>query len=275
MELKNKIDFAIIITAEKCNPNGDPTTFNRPRIDFEGHGEITDVCLKRKIRNQLQDQGERIFVQENGRIDDGCLSLRQRAQKCSALEKEISKKKNANVELCKQLACKEWFDVRAFGQIFAFKGTEASFSVRGPVSIGIARTLEPILIEDRTIIKSTNTNEITGKDSNTMGRRYSVLRGVYVAYGSIFPQLAGKNGFSEEDSQKIKESLKNILQNDASATRPSGSMTSFLYWWEHSKPNGNLPSARVFKTLNIQPSKTWPYFSTDPEEIPGVTLETF
>lgn len=271
----NKIDFAIVITAEKCNPNGDPATLNRPRTDFEGYGEITDVCLKRKIRNQLQDRGERIFVQADGRIDDGCFSLRQRAKKCDALEKEISKKKKADVELCKQIACKEWFDVRAFGQVFAFKGEEASISIRGPVSIGIARTLEPVFVEDRTITKATNTIDTGGKDGGTVGHRYSILRGVYVAYGSIFPQLAEKTGFSEGDAEKLKEAIVNIFENDISSSRPSGSMTSFLYWWKHSTPIGNMQSSRVFRSLHIKPSKNWPFFETSPEEVPGVTLERF
>ncbi len=130
--LQNKIDFTLIITAKNANPNGDPLNGNRPREDINGFGEISDVCIKRKIRNRLQDMGERIFVQSDDRCDDGYDSLRARADGCEALKKTAKGDKDAFAKA----ACEEWIDVRSFGQVFAFKGTsDVSAGVRGPVSI--------------------------------------------------------------------------------------------------------------------------------------------
>ena len=275
MELKNKIDFALIISAEKCNPNGDPLNLNKPRQDYEGFGLMSQECLKRKIRNRLQDMGECIFVQDNARTDDGCTSLFERAHKYTAFYKEILKKKNADPELCKKLACKKWFDVRAFGQVFSFKGYESSIGIKGPVSITEARTLKEIFIEEKAITKSVNMISMIGKDNTTFGKKYAIDKGAYVATGSIFPQLAAKTGFSMEDGEKVKESLKTILENDASAYRPSGSMSSFLYWWKHDCPNGRTGTARVVRSLHVQSSEEWPFFTVSPEEIPGVKLEIY
>lgn len=276
MELKNKIDFTIVIAAENCNPNGDPTCYNQPRRDFDGHGEMTNVCLKRKIRDRLQERGESIFFQSDSHISDGCLSLKQRAENCAELQKEISKKKDANVKLCEKIACEKWFDVRTFGSVFAFKGQSVSFGVRGPVSITHARTLEPVDIVTFQYTKSMNSHdESFDYDNARMGTRSFIQKGVYVACGSIFPQLAEKTGFSQEDAEVLKEAMKNLLDNDASDFRPSGSMTSFLFWWSHNSSIGAMPSARVFRTLHISPTPEWPFFTVSPEEIPGVVLEQY
>lgn len=276
MILKNKIDFAIVFSAENCNPNGDPAMFNMPRKDLDGYGEMTSVCIKRKIRDRLQELGYPIFVQSGDRVDDGCYCLKDRAQKCAPFFNEVKKKDKANIELCQKIACENWFDVRTFGQIFTFKSKDAvSFGVRGPVSVRFAKTLEPIMTRDFTITKSTNTFEPGGKETTTMGHKYVIDKGAYVSYGSIFPQLASKTGFSEEDAEVLKEAIKILLNNDASCSRPSGTMTSFLYWWNHSTPIGNLQSARVFQSLNIQPTKEWPYFTVKPNKIEGVTLEIY
>ena len=130
--LKNKIDFVALVTVKQANPNGDPLNGNRPRTTYSGQGEISDVCIKRKIRNRLQDMGERIFVQSNDRCDDGYKSLNERA-------KENIKSCKSNEEYAKQ-ACEIWSDVRMFGQVFAFSSKEkdkkgVSVGVRGPVSI--------------------------------------------------------------------------------------------------------------------------------------------
>lgn len=130
-ELKGKIDFAVVVSVNNANPNGDPLNGNRPRENMDGFGEISDVCIKRKIRNRFQDMGERVFVQSDDRADDSFTSLKDRADGCKELKEEMSKKKKANRELCAQIACKEWIDVRAFGQVFAFKGEEVSLGVRG------------------------------------------------------------------------------------------------------------------------------------------------
>ena len=144
-ELKGKIDFTLFISVSNANPNGDPLNGNRPRINLDGYGEISDLCIKRKIRNRFQDLGQRVFVQPDERSDDGCRSLKERAESCEELNKEINKKKKADRDLCAQIACREWIDVRSFGQVFAFKGEDVSFGVRGPVSIHQAVSRKPLL----------------------------------------------------------------------------------------------------------------------------------
>ena len=142
--LKGKIDFTLFVSVKNANPNGDPLNGNRPRTTLEGLGEISDVCIKRKIRNRLQDMGQKIFVQSDDRADDSYTSLKDRADGCAELKAQMDNKKEANREKCAAIACKEWFDVRAFGQVFAFKGIPVSFGVRGPVSIHQAQSLSPV-----------------------------------------------------------------------------------------------------------------------------------
>ena len=127
----NKIDFEVVIMVNHGNPNGDPLNGNRPREDFDGFGEISDVCLKRKIRNRLQDMGEKIFIQSEERCDDGCKSLADRTKTNDEMQKALKAKDN---EAYAKAACKTWIDVRAFGQVFAFKGNSVSVGVRGPVT---------------------------------------------------------------------------------------------------------------------------------------------
>lgn len=141
--LNHKIDFSVIITATNANPNGDPLNGNRPREAFDGCGEISDVCIKRKIRNRLQDMGEKIFVQSDDRCDDGCDSLHARASRNEALKK-ILNGRNTDRNAFAEAACAECIDVRSFGQVFAFKGNEVSVGVRGPVSIQQAISVSPV-----------------------------------------------------------------------------------------------------------------------------------
>lgn len=261
--LKTKIDFAIVISAERCNPNGDPIEGNRPRTDFSGYGEISDVCLKRKIRNRLQDMGHPIFMQSQDRTDDGCHSMKDRVKQCAELSEEI-RRKNADIEKCVEIACAKWMDVRSFGQIFPFKGNMVSFNVRGPVSIMHARSLAPVEIRDYQITKSLNieTTENDVKDSSSIGIKYCINKAAYVTYGSIFPQLAEKTGFSEDDAEAIHESLKTLFENDASAARPSGSMNvSRVYWWKHRGKQGMYPSRTVFSSLQFEPSDQYPFYT--------------
>lgn len=251
--LKNKIDFAVIITASNANPNGDPLNGNRPRENFEGYGEISDVCIKRKIRNRLQDMGEKIFVQSDDRCDDGCDSLRKRAESNESL-KAISKGKNTNREEYAKPACEEWIDVRSFGQVFAFKGDTVSVGVRGPVSIQQAVSISPVDIVSMQITKSVNgESDKAGKSADTMGTKHRVEFGLYVVKGSINCQLAEKTGFSDEDAEKIKEALKTLFENDCSSARPEGSMeVCRLYWWKHDCKTPKNSSAKVHRSLKIK-----------------------
>lgn len=193
--LKGKIDFTLFISVHNANPNGDPLNGNRPRIDLDGYGEISDVCIKRKIRNRFQDLGEKIFVQSDDRSDDGFTSLRDRAEGCVELKKKLQKEK-ANRDLCAEIACKEWIDVRSFGQVFAFKGEEVSFGVRGPVSIHQAVSLSPVDIISMQITKSVNSEGgKESKASDTMGTKHRIGFAVYKVMGSVNVQLAEKQVF--------------------------------------------------------------------------------
>ena len=246
--LKNKIDFEVIVAVDHANPNGDPLNGNRPRTTYAGNGEISDVCIKRKIRNRLQDMGENIFVQSNDRCDDGYDSLKKRATSV------ISDYKSSD-EFAEK-ACQQWIDVRSFGQVFAFKGKEkgegVSVGVRGPVSIHQALSVNPIDINSMQITKSVSGESGDKKGTDTMGTKHMVEYGVYVIKGSINVQLAEKTGFTEEDAEKIKESLRTLFINDASAARPVGSMVVVkLYWWKNNNKIGQYSTAKVHRSLSV------------------------
>ena len=251
--LTHKIDFSVIITATNANPNGDPLNGNRPRETFDGYGEISDVCIKRKIRNRLQDMGEKIFVQSDDRCDDGFDSLHERASRNESI-KAISNGKKTDRNAFAQVACAEWIDVRSFGQVFAFKGDEVSVGVRGPVSIQQAISINPVDIVSMQITKSVNGE--SGKESkasDTMGTKHSVSFGLYIIHGSINCQLAEKTGFSDEDAEKIKEALCTLFENDASSARPEGSMeVCRVYWWEHPCKTPKVNSAKLHRAVQIK-----------------------
>lgn len=257
--LQNKIDFAVVFTVNKANPNGDPLNGNRPRQDFYGHGEVSDVAIKRKIRNRLQDENEAILVQADERRTDAFRSVRDRVASIPELEK-ILKNAKGDVDLAEQIACQTWFDVRAFGQVFAFKGDKLSLGIRGPVSIHTATSVDPVDITSTQITKSvnaiTNTNAPSQKTADTMGMKHRVDFGVYVFYGSISPQLAERTGFTEEDAEKLKGTLQTLFANDASSARPDGSMeVNRVFWWKHKSKLGQYSSAKVHRSVKIEKLK--------------------
>lgn len=243
--LQNKIDFAALISVSMANANGDPLNGNRPRTDYNGFGEISDVCIKRKIRNRMQNQGYPIFVQSEERCDDGFGSLSERA---STMLKGIKSRE----EYAKK-ACETWLDVRTFGQVFAFKGKDSvSVGVRGPISIHQAISVSPIEIQSLQITKSVNGEPKETRSSDTMGSKHFVQFGLYLLKGSINVQLAEKTGFTEEDAQVVKECLRTLFVNDASSARPDGSMEVVkLFWWQHNCKEGQYSSAKVHRSLKV------------------------
>ena len=246
----NKIDFAVLAMVTDANPNGDPLNGNRPRETYDGYGEISDVCIKRKIRNRLQDMGENIFVQSNERVNDGYKSLSDRAKGNKIMQEAL---KNKDADAYEKEACKTWIDVRAFGQVFAFKDNKGmSIGVRGPVSVQSAFSVEPIDIDSIQITKSVNSETKETKSSDTMGMKHKVSSALYIIKGSINRQLADKTGFSEEDAEKIKEALRTLFQNDTSSARPDGSMeVRKVYWWRHNCSMGQYSSAKVHRSLQV------------------------
>lgn len=252
MSLQNKYDFKVIFSVRNANPNGDPLNGNRPRQDFEGYGEVSDVAIKRKIRNRLQDMGESIFIQSSDRSADGFTNLKDRLESVPELKKILGDKKKADVNAFARLACENWLDVRAFGQVFAFSGTQVSVGVRGPVSVQLAESVDPVEISSMQITKSVNSVPGDGKGSDTMGTKHFVTQGLYVFNGSINPQLAEKTGFTDEDAEKILDTLKSLFENDASSARPEGSMAvEKVYWWKHPSKAGAYPSAKVHRSVSL------------------------
>ena len=254
--LTHKIDFAIIFSVNHANPNGDPLNGNRPRTDYDGFGEITDVCLKRKIRDRLQEQNQSIFVQSDEKKNDTMTSLQNRAYDDKVgLGRDAFNAKKTNKDDTAKKACEHWFDVRAFGQVFAF-GKEAdaagvSIAIRGPVTIQSAFSLEPVSITSTQITKSVSgEGDGSKKGSDTMGMKHRVDRAIYVTYGAITPQLAKKTGFSDDDAEVIKKILPNLFEGDASSARPEGSMAiKKVIWWQHDCKSGRHSSAKVHGLL--------------------------
>jgi CRISPR-associated protein Csd2 len=299
MSLTKKIDFAVIIGVKHANPNGDPLNGNRPRITYDGFGEISDVCIKRKLRNRLLDAGENILVQSDDYRQDDCRSITDRCIKELGvlLSSNDTDKKFAK-------ACEVWFDVRAFGQVFAIsnkanKGkkpknakkddensnngndggdgkADVSFAVRGPVSIQSAFSVEPIDVSSLQITKSVNlktdTDDPSRKAPDTMGMKHRVDSGVYVTFGSINGQLAEKTGFSDDDAEKLKNAMLRLFENDESSARPAGSMEVLkVIWWMHK--DKILSSASVHRSLHVNADGTYtrdPLEGIDVQELSGL-----
>jgi len=291
--LQHKIDFAVIFRVQNANPNGDPLNGNRPRTDYANFGEVTDVAIKRKIRDRLleawvangkQEDGNKIYVQSDDRRIDECRSLRQR------FDKELGK--DAGGPKTAELACQKWMDVRAFGQLFALKATVkktskkgedevegqgdtgVSIGIRGPVTVQSAFSVEPIDVTSTQITKSVSgEGDGSKRGSDTMGMKHRVDRGVYKFFGSMNPQLAEKTKFTDIDAQAIKAVLPRLFENDESSARPAGSMQVLkVIWWQHNCKSGQYSSARVHGSLTVQPDGSFdlqPLEGLTPEPIPG------
>ena len=267
--LTRKIDFAIIIAVKNANPNGDPLNGNRPRMNYDGYGEMSDVCLKRKIRNRLIDDGEAILVQSDDYRSDGYRSIKDRYDANEEIKK-LSKEKDGGKKA--KIACEQWFDVRTFGQVLAgVDDTSASIAIRGPASLQSAFSVEPIDVASTQITKSvnltTNEKDPSRKSGDTMGMKHRVDKGIYVSHGSINRQLAEKTGFSDEDAEKLKRALQRMFENDESSARPAGSMEVLkVIWWIHT--DMTLSSAKVHRSLNVNPDGTYKL-----EKLDGIAVQ--
>lgn len=290
--LQNKIDFAVVLSVKRANPNGDPLNGNRPRTDYDNYGEMTDVCNKRKIRDRLlerwvadgkkEDDGNMIFVQSDDRKEDKHKSLRARAE--AGLGNKLGSDETVD------LACRKWLDVRTFGQLFALKGgkkakkgeenegegdTGISIGIRGPVTVQSAFSVEPVDIASTQITKSVSGEDTKDgkRSSDTMGTKHRVESGVYVFFGSMNPQLAKRTGFSDVDAEAIKQVLPKLFENDESSARPAGSMEILkVIWWKHNCKAGQYSSAKVHRTLTVNPDDSIKLDTLDgltPEVIDG------
>lgn len=251
----NRYDFVYLFDAKDANPNGDPDAGNLPRIDAEtGHGLVTDVCLKRKIRNYVEmtrgnESPNRIYFR------DGEVLSRPREEAWKHIGEKPSKELPKEVAKAKALTdfmCANFFDIRAFGAVMAFEVNCGQ--VRGPVQISFARSVDPIVTQEHAITRNSVTNEKDlEKKDREMGRKFTVPYGVYRAHGFVNPFLAAKTGFGDDDLALLFEALEKAFQFDQSAARPPGSMAARkLIVFEHANELGNAPSHQLLEAVRVR-----------------------
>ena len=249
-ELKNRIDFVYIFDVQDGNPNGDPDAGNLPRVDAEtGMGLVTDVCLKRKVRNYVQvakecAAGYDIFIKEkavlNTLID-------------AAHEEDTVKTASDKTSAARDLMCKKYFDIRTFGAVMS-TGKNAG-QVRGPIQFTFARSVDPIAAMEHSItrmaVATEKEAEKQGGDNRTMGRKATVPYGLYVCHGFISANLAKQTGFSEEDLNLFWDALKNMFDVDRSAARGLMSAQKLIVF-KHESVLGNAPANKLFDLVKIE-----------------------
>jgi len=251
----NRCDFVYVFDATDANPNGDPDAGNLPRIDAEtGHGLVTDVCLKRKVRNYVGlvkggKSPHRIYFEERSVLN------RFHGEAYEAIgEKPVAKKLPKDVKKAKELTafmCRNFYDIRTFGAVMSMEVNCGQ--VRGPVQLSFARSVEPIVTAEHAITRSSVTNEKDLEKERTMGRKFTVPHAVYRAHGFVNPYLADQTGFAEDDLKLLWEALENAFQFDQSAARPAGSMSARkLVVFEHDSKLGRAPSHRLLEAVAIR-----------------------
>lgn len=256
--IRNRYDFLLIFDVLDGNPNGDPDAGNLPRVDPEtGHGLVTDVCLKRKIRNfvglaKAELPPFEIYVKEKAVLN----KQHERAYEALGIDlaQSDSKRKGGDKsEEAKQWMCKNFYDVRCFGAVMS-TGVNCG-QVRGPIQITFARSVDPIISLEHTITRMAVATEKEAKeqagDNRTMGRKFTVPYGVYVAHGFVSANLAAQTGFSEEDLNLFWDALKHMFEHDRSAAR--GQMqTRGLYVFKHESVLGNAPAHKLFERIRVR-----------------------
>ena len=287
--IKNRYDFVILFDVENGNPNGDPDAGNMPRVDPEtGLGLVTDVCLKRKIRNFVEDvkedaDGYRIYIKDQVPLN------RSDAEALSALgvDKDLKAAKKNDPDLDRKIRdymCSHYYDIRAFGAVMTtfVKGALNCGQVRGPVQLGFARSIDPILPQEVTITRIAISTEADAEKKGTeMGRKYIVPYGLYRAEGYVSANLARKvTGFSEEDLQLLWQAILNMFENDHSAARGKMAVRELIVF-KHESELGNAPAYKLFDAVQVErredvdvPRRYGDYIVTVDENLPaGVSCE--
>ena len=279
-ELKNRFDFVFVFDVKDGNPNGDPDAGNLPRVDAEtGMGLVTDVCLKRKVRNYVQvskncAEGYDIFIKEKAVLN----TLIDKAH-----EDEKVKDAKDKTMAARDFMCKKYYDIRTFGAVMS-TGKNAG-QVRGPIQLTFARSTDPIIASEHSITRMAVATEKEAEkqsgDNRTMGRKATVPYGLYVGYGFVSANLAKQTGFSEEDLELFWEALKNMFDVDRSAARGLMSAQKLIVF-KHDSELGNAPANKLFDLVKIEkkdnndvPRSFFDYNVTiDTENLPqGVTIE--
>lgn len=259
--IKNRYEFVILFDVENGNPNGDPDAGNMPRIDPEtGYGLVTDVCLKRKIRNFVETvkegtPGYRIYVK------DGVPLNRSDAEACAYVgvdEKKLKEAKKKDEKLDEKLRdfmCSNFYDIRTFGAVMTtfVKGALNCGQVRGPVQLGFARSVDPILPQEVTITRVAITTEADAEKKGTeMGRKYIVPYGLYRAEGYISANLARKTtGFSDADLELLWQAILNMFELDHSAARGNMAVRELIVF-KHDSELGNAPAYKLFDLIKVK-----------------------
>ena len=249
-ELKNRIDFVYIFDVSDGNPNGDPDAGNLPRVDAEtGMGLVTDVCLKRKVRNYVQyamgdTDGYDIFIKEKAVLN----TLIDKAHDDTAVKAAKDK-----TEAARMYMCKNYYDIRTFGAVMS-TGKNAG-QVRGPIQMTFARSVDPIAIAEHSITRMAVATEKEAEQQNggnrTMGRKSTVPYGLYVCNGFVSANLAKQTGFSEEDLNIFWEALKNMFDIDRSAARGLMSAQKLIVF-KHATELGNAPANKLFDLVKVE-----------------------
>jgi len=258
MSLDNRYDFVLLFDVKDGNPNGDPDAGNLPRVDAEtGMGLVTDVCIKRKVRNFVQmtqsdTPNRNIFIREKAILNNMIDEARDQ-------ESVQSKDKKAQTEAARQWMCERYYDVRTFGAVMS-TGKNAG-QVRGPAQLTFARSIDPIVISEHSITRMAVTTEKDaekqGGDNRTMGRKFTVPYGLYRCHGFISAHLSKQTGFNEDDLDILWQSLEFMFEHDHSAAR--GEMnTRGLYVFKHGSTLGNAPAHRLFERIQIKKSSDGP-----------------
>ncbi|BCS54846.1 type I-C CRISPR-associated protein Cas7/Csd2 [Geobacter sp. SVR] len=250
--IANRYEFALLFDVQNGNPNGDPDAGNMPRVDPEtGHGLVTDVCLKRKIRNHVAltkegAEGFNIYVQEKSVLNQ----TNEMAYKAFELKPEAKKlpKSEADARNVTGWMCANFYDIRSFGAVMT---TEVNCGqVRGPVQLAFSKSIEPIMSQEVSITRMAVTNERDLEKERTMGRKHIVPYGLYVAHGFVSASLAERTGFGEADLDLLWNALINMFEHDRSAAR--GMMSSQkLYVFKHRDKLGNAPAHKLFELIDI------------------------
>ena len=248
-ELKNRIDFVYIFDVQDGNPNGDPDAGNLPRVDPEtGMGLVTDVCLKRKVRNYVQvaknlASGYDIFIKEKAVLN----TLIDKAH-----EEESVKESKDKTTAARDVMCKSYYDIRTFGAVMS-TGKNAG-QVRGPIQFTFARSVDAIATAEQSItrmaVATEKEAEKQGGDNRTMGRKATIPYGLYVCHGFISANLAQQTGFSEEDLALFWEALKNMFDVDRSAARGLMSAQKLIVF-KHDSVLGNAPANKLFDLVKV------------------------
>lgn len=259
--IKNRYEFTILFDVENGNPNGDPDAGNMPRIDPEtGYGLVTDVCLKRKIRNCVEtmcegENGYKIYIKEGVPLND---SDNKAYEALGTDEKKIKDLKKDDPEIDKkicQFMCQNFFDIRAFGAVMTtfVKAALNCGQVRGPVQLGFARSIDPIVTQEVTITRVAITTKKDAENKSTeMGRKYIVPYALYRVDGYISANLARKvTGFSEEDLALLWKAIINMFEYDHSAARGNMAVRELIVF-KHDSELGNAPAYKLFDTISVK-----------------------